>query len=61
MLLAARATSGNHGSGIYHCSWVYLKNVPVVSFDLRCQSGISILSSMYHSLAITILTVIRTY
>ena len=54
---------------IYPCSWVYLKSVPVVSFDLRCQSGIWILSSyilrlegsysMYCSLAI-VLTVITS-
>ena len=40
MLPAAKATSGNHGNGIYHNISLFLgifKNVPVVSFDLRCQ------------------------
>ena len=72
MFPAARATSGNHGNGIYHNISLFLgifKNVPVVSFDLRCQSGIWMLSSyimrledsylMYCSLTI-VLTVINS-
>ena len=40
--------TGHHGSGIYHniiipVPRVYLKYIPVVSFDVRCQSGIYII------------------
>ena len=35
---------GYHGNGIYHNIYqllgVYLKYIPVVSFELRCQNGI---------------------
>ena len=70
MYLILSCISGNHGNGIYHNIYLfpgsYLKYIPVVSFEVRCQSGIlfvidlsSWLQCSYTAIAIAISIIIN--